>query len=142
MDLAVSKDPLVRLARAPYTMNMKTRLYAVHVDDGDTMEDIIRRSEAPTVRNSHLLKILHRSIRGSKEIDDKIEKQRKARIVKKVTNLRMQETEDIRGPIKEILGTSTETKNTYSIIVFSMMIRTLLYDIPHILEVLRLWGPW
>lgn len=112
MDLAVSKDPLVRLARAPYTMNMKTRLYAVHVDDGDTTEDIIRRSEAPTVRKFTPIKKFSIDLSEDlKEIDDKIEKQRKARIVKKVTNLRMQETEDIRGPIKEILGEpARETK--------------------------------
>ncbi|HEY0772094.1 MAG TPA: CHC2 zinc finger domain-containing protein [Sphingobacteriaceae bacterium] len=111
LDLAVCKDALVRLARAPYTMNMKTRLYAVHVNPTDTIEDIIKRSLKPQIRDFEPIQYSDGLSENLKQIDDRIENHRKTKIVKKVNKIRIQETEDIRPYIREILGEpARETK--------------------------------
>lgn len=47
LDLAVCKDALVRLGRAPYTMNMKTGLYTVLVDPEDDYNRIMEKALNP-----------------------------------------------------------------------------------------------
>lgn len=119
LDLAVCKDALVRLGRAPYTMNMKTGLYMVPVDPDDDYPTIMNRAlnpEPEPIRIPAPGRLQDRIVEYDRIVKDLVEwedERRKQETRKYFNPGKTMKGKDLRLIFKEELGPPTYDRGDY-----------------------------